>query len=166
MYRDCGGAALAHILDLPMKRLIISDGYISKGAADIFVEALKNREHSFTDVDLFSWTWIGFPNFRPLEPWKKSLQIELRKLTWRNHFQEDKVTFLDRVLRQQGMPKKGYYLPWKGEVVMIMITNGIRLPLKRSCYLPWIGQVNTTMKMNSLMHLTCCFLFSENLHCQ
>jgi hypothetical protein len=30
----------------------------------------------------------------------------MRKLTWRNCFQEDKVTFLDGVLRQQDMPEK------------------------------------------------------------
>jgi hypothetical protein len=104
IYPDRGGAALAHILDLPMKRLILSDCDISKEAADLFVEASKNREHSFTNVDLFSWT--GFPKIWPLEPWKISLGIELRKLTWRNCFQEEKVTFLDGVLRQKGMPEK------------------------------------------------------------
>jgi hypothetical protein len=87
-----------------MKRLILSNCDISEGAADLFVEASKNREHSFTNVDLFSWT--GCPQIWPLEPWKVSLGIELRKLTWRNCFQEEKVTFLDGVLRQQGMPKK------------------------------------------------------------
>jgi ankyrin repeat protein len=32
MYHGCGGAALAHILDLPMKRLIISDGCTQGGS--------------------------------------------------------------------------------------------------------------------------------------
>lgn len=85
-----GAIALTKMLfkNRSMRELILFDGDMSKRAASIFVDALKNdKAHSFTDLSLFSR-----PNNRcfrrcRLPSWEVEIEHEIRELTSNNRLQ-------------------------------------------------------------------------------
>ena len=90
------------MMQLAIKRLIFKQCEITKKVAQVFVEALKNGDHSFCDIKLFdakSYKWNSFwRNDRDnwsdyTQTWKKILD-EIDLLTWSNQFQEDRDWFL------------------------------------------------------------------------
>ena len=113
----------SHIMmQLAIKRLIFKQCWILEEVAQVFVQALKDCDHSFCDIKLFetklrrwNYCWTSdHDNWSDYEKaWKKCISVEIEDLlTWSNQFREDRDSFLTERLGDASMDHKLDWIVW------------------------------------------------------
>ena len=96
----------SHIMtQLAIKRLIFKQCRITEEVAQVFVQALKNSDHSFCDIKLFEtnffrwnycWTMSDYE-----KAWKKASRMKLTCLHGATSFERTETHFLQKYLVMQ-----------------------------------------------------------------
>ena len=95
-----------------LKQLIFKQCLIMEEVAQVFLQALKNSDHSFCEIKLFEtkfyrcdYSWLSDrDNYE--KAWKKRTSDEINLLTWSNQFKEDRDCFLRQTLGDASMEHK------------------------------------------------------------
>jgi hypothetical protein len=88
----------------PLKVLSLAGSWdkITQEGCERIVQTLKENEHCFVKLDLFRDSQDS--------PWHNFTQLEIDKLTWNNHLQVEKNTWIDPFLGQDAPTKELLFL--------------------------------------------------------
>jgi hypothetical protein len=86
------------VMNTHIKKLSLRGNHLTEEGARRIVEFLKrNKDHSFTNIDLF-YAEDRFNS--PLSPWQRAIEKEVDELTWCNHMVVEKEAWFNKIMAE------------------------------------------------------------------
>ena len=99
---DSAVSIIRSLCHTPLKVLLLKGRLLNQKGCERIVQILRENEHSFAKLDLFS----ECKDF----PWQNKIRLEIEKLTWKNRLQVEKDTWADRFLEHNNPSQELLFL--------------------------------------------------------